>query len=155
MTAAGEIVNIAAVTSSHLEDPDSVVGLDEVPDEDDEDAATLTVEATSGRVAEAEPEAGQGETSAAGTPEVVELGLNYPNPFNPQTVIPYGVPEATRVRLEVYDLLGRRVAVLVDGVVEAGRYEAPFRAERLPTGVYLVRMQAGVEVQTRRITLMK
>ena len=83
------------------------------------------------------------------------LTAPYPNPFNPETVIPYAVPEASHVRIAVYDVLGREVAVLVDGTVPAGRYEVVFSAGQLPTGMYLVRMEAGTEVLPRRVTLMK
>ena len=90
-----------------------------------------------------------------GAPKELSLGSNYPNPFNPVTVIPYGVAERSRVRISVYDLLGREVALLVDEAVSAGRYEALWDASRLPTGVYVVRLEAGSEVRTQRVTLMK
>ena len=88
-------------------------------------------------------------------PTAFALRSNYPNPFNPMTTIPYEVAETEEVRLAVYDMLGREVAVLVDGRVSAGRYEVVWEAGNRPTGVYLVRMEAGGVVHTRTVTLMK
>ena len=58
--------------------------------------------------------------SVPALPERFELGHNYPNPFNPSTIIPYQLPASTRVRLEVFNILGQRVATLVDGERAAG-----------------------------------
>ena len=69
-------------------------------------------------------ELGQGQ----GLPEGFGLGQNYPNPFNPGTVIPYELAADGYVRLEVFNLLGQRVAVLVDGEMGAGRYTAEWDA---------------------------
>lgn len=79
----------------------------------------------------------------------------YPNPFNPQTTIAYALPEAGEVQLAVYDALGRRVRVLVDGPRAAGTHTVTFAADGLPSGVYLVRMTAGGQVQTGRMVLLK
>ena len=79
------------------------------------------------------------------------LSSNYPNTFNPETTIPFALPEASEVTIAVYDLLGREVAVLVEGEMAAGRHEVQFRADSLPSGLYLVRMQAGAFSQVRRI----
>ena len=88
-------------------------------------------------------------------PASFALEANYPNPFNPQTTIPFAVPEASPVELAVYDLLGRRVALLVAGELAAGRHEAVFEAGHLSSGVYLVRLEAGSFSQVRRMTLVK
>jgi|GEM_PF-3322823 len=79
----------------------------------------------------------------------------YPNPFNPVTMIRYELPQNSQVRLEVFDMLGRRVAVLVDGLIEAGTHEIPFDASNLASGVYLYRLTAGQVVQTRQMVLVK
>ena len=83
------------------------------------------------------------------------LGRNYPNPFNPTTLVPFSLAEAAHVSLRVYDLLGREVSVLVDGPLSAGVHEVVFEANHLPTGVYLIRMEAAGMVQIQRVTLMK
>ena len=81
-----------------------------------------------------------------------EVGVS-PNPFQGQTTLRYAVSEATDVRLAVYDVLGREVAVLVEGRMEAGSHAATFDARGLAAGVYVYRLTAGAEVQTGRITL--
>ncbi len=75
-------------------------------------------------------------------PGEFRLGQNYPNPFNPSTVIPYELPAASHVTLAVYDLLGRQVATLVDGVVDAGSRHVVFGNRDLSTGVYIYRLHA-------------
>jgi len=80
---------------------------------------------------------------------------NYPNPFNPVTVINYQLPVHSEVRLEVFDMLGRHVALLTNGVMEAGTHEVTFDASNLASGVYLYRLTAGQVVQTRQMVLVK
>ncbi len=90
------------------------------------------------------------------TPLVTRLDGNYPNPFNPSTVIRYQLSTAGKARLSVYDILGREVAVLVNEDRAAGQYQVTFNASGLSSGVYLYRMQLNGEViSTRRMTLVK
>ena len=70
-------------------------------------------------------------------------------------MVGYALPAGGPVRLAVYDLLGREVAVLVDGVWAAGAYEAVLDGRGLPAGVYVVRLTAGAFVETRRVTLLR
>ena len=88
-------------------------------------------------------------------PGSFELYQNYPNPFNPTTVIRFDISQRGLVKLEVYDVLGRRVATLVDGVREAGRQAVEFEARYLPSGVYLYRVAANGFVQTKRMVLVR
>ena len=88
-------------------------------------------------------------------PTVYALAQNYPNPFNPVTRIGFALPEPQDVRLEVFDILGRRVAVLVDDRMAPGRHEVVWDAASMPSGMYLYRMVAGTFVETRRLTLLK
>ncbi|WP_234573342.1 FG-GAP-like repeat-containing protein [Rhodohalobacter sp. 614A] len=88
-------------------------------------------------------------------PEEIVLGQNYPNPFNPSTVISYQLPVGSQVRLEVYDMLGRNVATLVNEQVAAGRHTVDFDASHLSSGVYLYRLQTGSQIMTRKLTVMK
>src|SRR5690606_23019616 len=89
------------------------------------------------------------------TAEALALPGAYPNPSTGRTTITYDVPKAAAVRLAVYDALGREVAVLVDGEVEAGRHEASLDAATLAPGVYLVRLSAGAFTATRRVTVVR
>jgi|GEM_PF-5039375 len=91
---------------------------------------------------------GTGDLLAA-TPDEIELTQNYPNPFSNRTTIDFGLPEAGPVRLDVYDMLGRRVAVLTDAPYEAGRHSIPFDARGLAGGVYLYRLTTAKKTLTR------
>lgn len=104
------------------------------------------------------PTAGEAPGAAAsslGLPAEASLSGVVPNPFADQATVAFAVPGAGPVRVIVFDVLGRAVAVLVDGEVEAGRHEAVFEARGLPSGVYLVRMTAEGFAQTRRVTLLR
>lgn len=94
-------------------------------------------------------------TEERDAPFATALAQNFPNPFNPSTVIGYQKSEMGRTRLAVYDLLGREIAVLVDGIVPAGEHFVTFDASNLASGVYIYRLQVGSEVLTRRMTLVK
>lgn len=83
------------------------------------------------------------------------LEQNYPNPFNPVTMIDFALPETGHVRLAVYDALGREIAVLADGVSEAGRHTVRFVATGLPTGTYLYRLETPHGSLTRTLLLMR
>jgi hypothetical protein len=75
-------------------------------------------------------------------PKVFALSQNYPNPFNPSTTISYDVPKAAYVKIVIYDVLGRVVASLVDGVQPANKYTVVWNASNVSTGVYFYRMSA-------------
>jgi hypothetical protein len=90
-----------------------------------------------------------------GLAEGFRLCQNYPNPFNPTTVVSYQLSAVSEVRLAVYDLLGREVAVLVNEKKPAGSHEVTFDAGRLASGTYLYHMTAGNFVQTRSMVLLK
>lgn len=89
-------------------------------------------------------------------PKTIELSQNYPNPFNPSTTINYGVPEESAVSLEVFDMLGRKVATLVESEIkQAGRYSVQFDASNLSSGMYFYRLQTDGKVLIQKMTLIK
>jgi len=88
-------------------------------------------------------------------PNTLQLLQNYPNPFNPSTTIEYDLPRRLNVRLSVYDVLGRPMATIVNGIEEPGTHRAKFDASHLSGGVYFYRLSAGNFAQTRKLILMK
>ena len=89
-------------------------------------------------------------------PEAFALEAVYPNPSTQRTTIVVAAPDAARVRVSVYDALGREVARPLDETVEAGRHEATFTAGVLPSGMYLVRMEVeGAPPSTRTLTVLR
>lgn len=92
---------------------------------------------------------------ARGAPTEFSLGQNFPNPFNPATRITYSLPQRIFVSLKVYNLLGTEVATLVEGIRQAGTYEAMFDGRGLSSGVYLYRMHANNFVRTKKFLLLK
>ncbi len=93
--------------------------------------------------------------SIGSVPSKFALHQNYPNPFNPGTVIRYELPEASAVKVQVFDVLGRVVATVVNERKEAGIYEAMFNASSLSSGTYFYRLQAGTFVETKKMVLVK
>jgi hypothetical protein len=83
------------------------------------------------------------------------LHQNYPNPFNPATNISYALKSNGKVRLSVYDVMGREVAVLVDGIQSAGNHEVQFSGANLTSGIYFYKLQTAAQVITRKMTLVK
>lgn len=84
-----------------------------------------------------------------------KLSQNYPNPFNPETKINYEVPQISNVKIEVFDVLGRVIKILIDEEKTAGRYEINFDASSLASGIYYYRIKANEFVQTKKMILMK
>jgi len=89
------------------------------------------------------------------TTENFQLEQNYPNPFNPSTVVGFRLSVAGHATLKVYDVLGREVAVLVNGTLSAGSHSVNFDASNLTSGVYMYKLEAGGMSQTKRMTLVK
>jgi hypothetical protein len=88
-------------------------------------------------------------------PEEFALDQNYPNPFNPATRITYSVPKQTKVVLEVFDLLGRKVTTLVDEIRPAGTFTVDFDGSRLVSGVYFYRLSTPYQVFAKKMLLIK
>jgi len=88
-------------------------------------------------------------------PANFKLDQNYPDPFNPVTVIRYDLPKLSQVSIVVYDILGRKVETLVNEEKSPGHYQVSLDASRLPSGVYFYRLQAGAFTQTKKMLLLK
>lgn len=88
-------------------------------------------------------------------PSSYVLEQNYPNPFNPTTTLQFGLPVDAHVRLTIYDALGRQVAVVMDRRMPPGQHAVPFDAHDLTSGTYLYRLEAGGQVLSRTMTLLK
>ncbi len=89
------------------------------------------------------------------TPAAFELQQNYPNPFNPSTIIRYNLSHARQVNLTVYDVNGRKVRTLVNGVAHAGVHQVRFNAENLASGMYIYRLTSGRNTVSRRMLLLR
>jgi hypothetical protein len=88
-------------------------------------------------------------------PRRVALHEAYPNPFNPSTSVRFDLPATASVSVEVFDLLGRSVARLVDGTLPAGFHQVSWDASGAGSGTYLVRMRTGSKVMSRTVVLVK
>lgn len=95
------------------------------------------------------------EQKVSEIPEAFALLQNYPNPFNPSTLMRYTLPQNCKVKLEVYNALGQRMAVLVDQEQRAGQHEIVFRGEDLPSGLYFYRLQAGNIVREKKMLIVR
>lgn len=88
-------------------------------------------------------------------PTFYQLEQNHPNPFNPQTTIRFFLPKREHAKLQVFDILGRRVAQLVDDILERGNHILPFDGHALPSGIYLYSLSTPSFTQTRKAVLVK
>ncbi|MBD3349462.1 MAG: T9SS type A sorting domain-containing protein [Candidatus Eisenbacteria bacterium] len=90
----------------------------------------------------------------------LSLSQNCPNPFNPITTIRFAVPKTGRIKLTVYDIAGRQVRRLIDGLSAPGRHEATWdgrddAGERVASGVYFLRLEDGHSIASRKLVLLK
>jgi hypothetical protein len=88
-------------------------------------------------------------------PNTYAFNQNYPNPFNPATIISFNVPERGQATLAVYDMLGQKVATLVDGFVDAGNHSVEFSGRNLADGVYIYTLSVGNFRDTKKMILLK
>ncbi len=93
--------------------------------------------------------------SATNIPDHYLLDGAYPNPFNPQTTLRFGLPENARVKLEIYDILGRKIRTLVDGPLSAGMHDVVFEAGHLASGIYLYRLETPQGSFLKKMLLLK
>jgi hypothetical protein len=95
------------------------------------------------------------EEPSENIPKTFSLAQNFPNPFNPETVIRFQLPVAGYVKGVVYDILGREVAILINGEMPAGYHEIKFNASNLPNGVYMYEISSGDFRAVRKMILLK
>jgi hypothetical protein len=95
------------------------------------------------------------EEGVADLPMQYELFQNYPNPFNPSTVINYSLPEASDVTIRIYDVMGRRIATLLNEKQTAGWHNVTWNAGSVASGTYFYRIQAGNFAAVKKLTLIK
>mgnify|MGYP003640488196 CR=1 FL=1 len=89
-------------------------------------------------------------------PKDFSLSQNYPNPFNPSTNIEFSLPKTSRLRLEIFNSIGMRIAVLMDGEKSAGFYSVKFDAASYSSGMYFYRLVAnGSVIATKKMILIK
>jgi hypothetical protein len=98
---------------------------------------------------------GEETTQPVTIPVLATLEQNYPNPFNPTTNIPFTLRENSYTTLVIYDMLGKEVARLVDGMVTAGRHDIRWDASSVASGVYFYRLQTPSVVTTGKLTLIR
>jgi N-formylglutamate amidohydrolase len=89
------------------------------------------------------------------SPQQTELHQNFPNPFNPSTVIGFQLSVASQMSLSVFDILGREISVLIDGFQSAGEHQVFFHASRLASGIYVYRLQTPQGLISRKMHLVK
>lgn len=122
-------------------------------------AATIELNAPSGSCNSPEQVLASGTSAEridrADVPSAFALSQNYPNPFNPVTTVEFDLPLATSASITIHDLLGRAVAVLASGTYPAGRFKVVWDASDAPSGVYVLRLQAGTFSQARTLVLQK
>ena len=88
-------------------------------------------------------------------PGKLELSQNFPNPFNPETVIIFGIPEQAFVTLKIYDILGREIEALVNEEKSPGTYRVKFNSSGLASGIYIYRVSTGNQNQVKKMILLR
>jgi len=88
-------------------------------------------------------------------PRIWNLGQNYPNPFNPTTTIPFSIPRQSFVTLNVFDVLGREVGVIVSEQLSAGNYTRRWNGSNAASGIYFYRLQSGTFSETKKLLLLR
>lgn len=123
---------------------------DFMEEEYEEDSLIVFMDIESGDVLL--PTSAEAETNL---PQSINLHQNYPNPFNPSTNIAFALNKSTQVELSVYNLLGQKVAQLVNEVYPAGNHSVQWEASKMASGIYLYRLKAADVIQSRKMLLLK
>ncbi|MDD3559012.1 MAG: T9SS type A sorting domain-containing protein [Melioribacteraceae bacterium] len=110
----------------------------------------------SNKVSAAVDDVGQLEKMTVTNNNENEISLsNYPNPFNPETTISFSIANSSLVSITVYDLLGRKIAELINEIKEAGSYEVNFNAENHPSGLFIYKLTTNVNIVTKKMMLLR
>ena len=88
-------------------------------------------------------------------PGSYKLNQNFPNPFNPATIIGFFIPKASDVKLTIYSISGEKIEEILNSRLSAGNHEFVFNGEGLSTGVYIYRLEAGEFIETKKMMLIK
>ncbi len=116
----------------------------------------ITVNIGTSKIANQNSAAANGmNTAVEDLPKLYAMKQNFPNPFNPSTVIHYELPQNSLVTLKVYDVLGNLVNTLVNQYQTKGRYDINFNADNLASGIYFYRLQSGSFISTKKMLLLK
>jgi hypothetical protein len=91
----------------------------------------------------------------ASLPKDISIAQNYPNPFNAQTIIQYTLPEQSMVSIDIFDILGRKIAMLAEGIKPEGEYQAIWDASRKSSGIYFYKIRVGDKAETKKMVLIK
>ena len=97
----------------------------------------------------------ESEKMTAGIPKTFVLHQNYPNPFNPVTTIKYDLPEASDIKITVYNILGQEIVTLINDHLNAGSHEMKWDASMFSSGIYICRLEAGSYTKSIKLLLMK
>ncbi|MFI5407079.1 MAG: T9SS type A sorting domain-containing protein, partial [Nitrososphaerales archaeon] len=89
------------------------------------------------------------------TPNTYSLEQNYPNPFNPSTIISFSIPQNSQVNLSVFNVLGEKVAMLINEMKDAGSHQVEFNAANLTSGIYVYKLEAGSFSSVKKMMLLK
>ena len=88
-------------------------------------------------------------------PKEFKLYTNYPNPFNPTTIIKFDIPKEIHVKIVIYDIQGKTIQTLLESKVNAGKYEIEWNGTNYPSGVYFYKMETGEYTSVKKMVLLK
>lgn len=95
------------------------------------------------------------QTTTVITPTAFYLKQNFPNPFNPSTIISFNLPKKNHVTLKIYNTIGNEIATLIDGDIQAGTHEIKWDAKTISAGVYFYRIETDEFIGIKKLTLLK